>query len=142
MEDGWFDALVPASDDCFRAAAVGLWAARSLRGTQVVGLVGFRDFPDAPLELLYALDPGLWGKGLATEMAAAVIDRAFETGLEQVKASLDAPNLDSVRVLDRLGFRFVERVPVCPPLNCWDQLRFEIDRETWHRRRPSLLADD
>ena len=142
MEAEWFDALIPESDQCFHETGLGLWVARRPLATPLVGLVGFRAFPDAPLELLYALDPGQWRRGLATEMAAAVIDRAFDTGLEEVEASLDAPNSDSVRVLDRLGFRFVERVPVSPPLNCWDQLRFEIDRETWGRRRPSLLAWD
>ena len=54
----------------------------------------------------FDLDPRLWGRGLATEAARAVVDRAFDTlRLRKVWATADAPNVASIRVLEKLGMR-------------------------------------
>jgi RimJ/RimL family protein N-acetyltransferase len=58
------------------------------------------------VELLVALDPRLWGRGLARGAAAAVLrhDRA-RLGLPRVAAFVDAPNAASHHLMVRLGFR-------------------------------------
>lgn len=90
------------SDEAFARHGVGLYLAEA-EGA-LVGLVGFRHFFDPPeLQLLYALHPSHQGHGYATEMARAVVEHAFANGLAEVRASTAAPNLRSVRVLERLG---------------------------------------
>lgn len=44
-------------------------------------------------------------QGLGAEAAGAIVGRLFETGVYRVQASLDARNVASARLLDRLGFR-------------------------------------
>lgn len=80
---------------------------RSPEPRSLLGVVGFRHFFDpAELQLLYALRPGAWGRGLATEAAAATLEHAFRTvGFHEVRAATDEPNVASIAVLERLGMR-------------------------------------
>ena len=51
------------------------------------------------------IHPEYWGKGIATEAAAAFIDYAFSNELtDQLLADVDPRNLASLRVLEKLGF--------------------------------------
>lgn len=74
---------------------------------QVIGtgnLLHF-DWQSRRAEVGYALAQRHWGKGLATEAAAAMIDYGFETlDLHRIEAELDPRNGPSARVLERLGF--------------------------------------
>ncbi len=57
-------------------------------------------------ELGYALAEQVWGRGLAVEAAAAMLDLAFDgLGLHRVCAVLIAENTASAAVLRRLGLR-------------------------------------
>jgi ribosomal-protein-alanine N-acetyltransferase len=77
------------------------------------------------VELLYALLPGCWGRGLATEAARACLRFALEeTGLERVVAGADPPNAASLRVIEKLGMTPVgELLPGVP--------YFELTRESF-----------
>lgn len=130
--DAWFASLVVDSRDDFERRGLGLWAARRPGDPALVGMVGFRDFYDPPVEeLLYALHPDAWGQGLATEMAGAAIEHAFvAAGRERVRASTDLPNRASLAVLLRLGMRETGREPP-PPTFKWEQIHCEIERADW-----------
>jgi RimJ/RimL family protein N-acetyltransferase len=69
-------------------------------------------------------------------MARAVIDDAFtHTRLPAVRASTDAPNQASIRVLARLGMRVHGRTAQADaPRRCWDQLHFIVSRAEWQAR--------
>ena len=74
----WIAAVVSDSHADFSRKGLGLWGARRADGPSLVGLVGFRDFHEPPVEeLLFALHPDAWGSGLAKEMAEAAIAHAF-----------------------------------------------------------------
>jgi RimJ/RimL family protein N-acetyltransferase len=46
------------------------------------------------------------GKGYATELAGEVLQHAVDAlGLDYVIATVDIPNVASIRVLEKLGFR-------------------------------------
>lgn len=61
----------------------------------------------------FAFLPEAWGKGHATESAAAVLHHARDVlGFPRVVAIVDADNLASIRVLERLG---MERGDPCRP---------------------------
>ena len=107
----WVEDEIASSRGRFAESGGGLWALHGLDRDGIVGFVGFRPFFDPPeLQLLYGLLPSHWGRGLATEAAAAALDYAFGVlGLEEVRAATDAANTASVAVLQRLGMR--ERRP-------------------------------
>ena len=64
----------------------------------------FRD-PDSA-EIGYSLARPLWGRGLATEAASAVLGYGFgEPGLARIWAAADVRNVASWRVMEKLGMR-------------------------------------
>jgi RimJ/RimL family protein N-acetyltransferase len=63
------------------------------------------------VDLGYALLPEYCGHGYAVEAGAAVLaDARSRLGLQRVVAITDPRNEGSIRVLERLGFRFERRV--------------------------------
>ena len=85
----------------------GLVAAE-LRGTgELVGRGGpqfHRVWPSDP-EVGWAVDPGRWGQGLATEMGEAFLAWSFgELGFRRVVSITSEANLASRRVMAKLGF--------------------------------------
>lgn len=68
---------------------------------RVIGKAGFYALPDVG----YILHPDAWGRGLAGEAVAAVIDHVLRTrDFETLTADVDPENLASIRLLERLGF--------------------------------------
>jgi [ribosomal protein S5]-alanine N-acetyltransferase len=100
------DAIV-ASAGLFERHGVGLWGIRLIGTPGLIGCGGFWYFHEPPeLELLLSLSRHHWGRGLAQEAAAALIDYAFdELEWTTVQASADAPNRRSLRLMRRLGMR-------------------------------------
>ncbi|MCG5215058.1 GNAT family N-acetyltransferase [Streptosporangium sp. KLBMP 9127] len=95
--------IIGDSEADFAGHGYGLWAMLGEDG--FVGVCGLRAADDGRIELLYSLDPGLWGRGLATEAARAVLAHAGALGLREVVAEADPDNLASVRLAVRLGMR-------------------------------------
>jgi ribosomal-protein-alanine N-acetyltransferase len=129
----WVFDLVESSRRTFADASFGLWCLESRPGDEFAGLAGLRVTAGArEPQLLYALDPAHWGRGLATEASEAVGDYAFdELGYRELLASTDPPNRASIRVMERLGLRFLESVRAAgQPI-----VFYRIDREEWTRRR-------
>lgn len=55
-------------------------------------------------ELIYALLPRCWGRGLASELVPALVDHGFAArGLPRLVATVRPENVASVRVLERAG---------------------------------------
>jgi RimJ/RimL family protein N-acetyltransferase len=72
----------------------------------VVGNAGFHGPPeDGVVELGYGLAPQVWGRGLATEAATALVAWAqADLRVERIVADVDPPNAASQAVLAKLGF--------------------------------------
>jgi RimJ/RimL family protein N-acetyltransferase len=113
----WDDEIIPIertrfvvelSERMFRDERFGLWGTWLSGTPSMIGFAGlwrFRDPPD--LELLYGLAESHRGRGYATEVARAVVGYCFAAlDMPAVRASTDAGNAASTRVLDRLGFSF------------------------------------
>ncbi len=77
---------------------------------QVIGFAGLRTMgATSEVELLYALEPAWWKRGLATEAARAVVRFGFEkASLVALWAGADPPNAASFRVMERLGLGFAD----------------------------------
>ncbi|MEG3626838.1 GNAT family N-acetyltransferase [Streptomyces poriticola] len=62
-------------------------------------------------EIIYALAPAVWGAGLGTELAEAIVAHGFGTlRLTEVHATVAAANLASLTLLDRIGFEHVRDI--------------------------------
>ena len=88
----------------------GVWTFRDRADGAFVGYCGLRRVVvegREEVELLYALLPAYWGRGLATEMAAAVLAIGFERlGLADVIAYTLTTNRASRRVIEKVGFSY------------------------------------
>lgn len=82
----------------------GLWVLLSKPEGAFRGVCGLRDGSLEWPELLYSVTPKHWGAGLATESSRCVLQHAFkELRLRCVVATVDKPNVASIRVLEKLG---------------------------------------
>jgi RimJ/RimL family protein N-acetyltransferase len=94
----------------YEARGYGLLAAELAETGELVGRIGFLtteiDDSSDP-ELHYHLAPVMWGNGLATEAARAVLDWGFGEGrLEHVVAVIHPENHASRRVAEKCGLTY------------------------------------
>jgi RimJ/RimL family protein N-acetyltransferase len=101
----------PLLEHCRRAydgdpTLVGFGPWLLLEAAAVVGNAGFHGPPqDGVVELGYGLAPEVWGRGLATEAAGALVEWARADGrVERIVADVEPSNAASQAVLAKLGF--------------------------------------
>src|SRR5262245_12020760 len=95
------------------------------------------------IQVGYILFKEAWGKGFATEGAAALLRYGFDDcGLSQIVAITDLDNVASQRVLEKIGLRrrgersfahpsYAEHGPFA-----W----FELDADEWRRQTLSVVS--
>ena len=116
----WDDAIIPSerateavatSGELFDRHRFGLWTVRLKGSPAIQGFAGIWPFRDPPeFELLFGIAEPLWGQGYAVEAASAVLAYcAAVLDMPRLRASTDAGNVASIRVLDKLGFAEVRR---------------------------------
>jgi len=92
----------------YQANDFGPWAVVEKCSSAFIGFCGLNAEPvegTEEVEIGYRLDRAFWGKGLATEAAAATLAYAFETlGIDSVIAIVEPENFASVNVIEKLGF--------------------------------------
>lgn len=105
------ESVIETSIASFEAKGFGLWAILPQAKDALIGFCGFWLFHDPPqLELLYGLSEAYWSKGLAAEVAGAMLSYGFEQlGFERIEASTDAAHAASVRVMQKAGMTFWKR---------------------------------
>ena len=88
----------------------GIWALRDRTDGSFAGRAGLRHTHvggSDGVELAYALRSEYWGRGLATEIAAAAVAIGFKRlSLEDVVAFTLPTNLASWRVMEKTGFEY------------------------------------
>ncbi|MFE9363306.1 GNAT family N-acetyltransferase [Streptomyces sp. NPDC006978] len=87
-----------------------VWAVRE--GGRTVGHAEIKPTPESGgHEIVYALAPDVWGRGLGTELAGALVAEGFgRLGLREVYATVAAENGASLALLGRIGFQHVRDV--------------------------------
>jgi RimJ/RimL family protein N-acetyltransferase len=108
------------------------------RNDRFAGWWALNPAPDAErqAELGYRLRRDHWGRGLASEGAAALVEHGFTAaGIERIWAQTMAVNTASRRVMERVGMRF-SRTWVGKwnePLPGWEQgeVEYEITLADW-----------
>jgi ribosomal-protein-alanine N-acetyltransferase len=103
------DALIDENERSFEVNRYGLWAVERRSDHRLVGFAGFgtSDFGAAfcpAIDVGWTLARDAWGRGYATEAAAAALDDGFgRLGLEEIVAHTTSPNERSRAVMRRLG---------------------------------------
>lgn len=103
------------------SSGTSYWRIATVAGV-FVGMVGLRPPSTASLalraigwrsrELIIALEPRCWGRGLANEAVAAMVVHAGRDGVTfALVASVDGPNDRSHRLMRRCGFEELGRAP-------------------------------
>ena len=88
----------------------GRWAVELAGTGNCIGWCGLKYSPERDeTDLGFRLFRNQWGRGYATEAARACVRHGFgPLGLAAIVGRAMAPNLASVRVLEKTGFRFVK----------------------------------
>ena len=92
----------------------GLWIFRDKARDRFVGRAGLRNVTvggSDEIEVAYALRREWWGKGLATEMAKAVLEVGFDrVGIENLVCFTRTANQASQRVMQKAGLVFERNI--------------------------------
>lgn len=93
---------------------------------EIVGHCGLNHLERGPeIEIAYLFDEQCWGKGFATEIAGAVLARAFAAmGVERIVAVAFPENTRSIAVMRRIG---MEPIGVARHFNA-DVVKYEALR--------------
>jgi RimJ/RimL family protein N-acetyltransferase len=89
----------------------GFWAAHDTSSEEFIGWFHLRPdiYQPEEMELGYRLKRSAWGKGFATELSRALIERAFlDWNYGKVSARTLEVNLPSQRVMSKAGLLFEE----------------------------------
>lgn len=95
---------------------IGLFAVELKETKSFIGMVGLNyipedsglRFPEIPFyEIGWRLDKTVWGNGLATEAAEAVLNLAKEKGITEVFSFTAEINNPSIKVMKKLGMKHV-----------------------------------
>ncbi len=92
---------------------LGLWATIHKETGAFIGRCGLLPWTidgQAEVEVAYLISRACQGQGLATEAAQAILNYGFETlGLSRLVCLIDAENLASIRVAEKIGMRLRKR---------------------------------
>jgi RimJ/RimL family protein N-acetyltransferase len=116
----------------------GSWAVVVRDTGEPAGTVLLKPLPDGEgeIEIGWHLHPDSWGRGYASEAAAALLASGFADGLEEIWAVVDPANDRSLAVCRRIGLRL---------LGITDRWYHEPSLLFWAGARegqvPSLAAD-
>jgi ribosomal-protein-alanine N-acetyltransferase len=109
--------LIAQSDRMFSKEKIGVFGVRMRGREDLLGFCGFVRLEGMEeSELWYELTQKVWGRGLATEAAWACVRYAFEeAGMERVIAGADEPNTASLRVIEKLGMKYLGNINPSAP---------------------------
>mgnify|MGYP001554239794 CR=1 FL=1 len=114
---------------------IGRWAVVEKDSNEFIGWCGLKYFTETINNHIHIYDLGYrfskdhWGKGYATEAAKACLEYGFnKMKLKEIYAMTDSRNLNSNKVLKKLGFTFIEKFDYDGDESDWFKLNL-IDRE-------------
>ena len=88
-----------------RTHGFGFWAVIDNDSGVLIGDAGLARTVDGEVEMGYTLAKAWWGKGIASEAAGICVETARgPLEVPRLRSLVEAPNLASRRVLEKLGF--------------------------------------
>lgn len=96
----------------WQARGYGHWAVVTQEDGQVVGWNGLEYLPELDeVEVAYLLSQRVRGHGFATQVASAAIRFGFDiSGLKEIIGLVHPENVPSIRVLEKCGLVFTDRL--------------------------------
>ena len=119
---------ISAIDDHWRVHGFGDWAVID-GGGEVIGFAGLHHITDmAEVNVGYALEHAMWGRGIGGEVCRLVLDLGFRRfGLPEIVAVIDPRNAASLRLAASCGLTVRERLL----WNGHDRIVYAITRDEW-----------
>lgn len=116
------------------ASGHGLWEVRTRDTSEYLGWILVRQYGfDTPyhepdnIELGWRLKRHCWGRGIATEAAAAILDVVRkQRGIRAFCAVADPDNLGSISVMKKLGMHYVDNRVHITPMRNFDVAYYEM----------------
>ena len=100
--------FIQSASDMLREHGFCQWPLIRKSDGKLIGYCGFVNSDDES-EIGWRLASEYWGNGLATEAARAVLTHGIQTlGFPRVIATVQAANVASIRVIEKLGMTLVE----------------------------------
>jgi RimJ/RimL family protein N-acetyltransferase len=124
----------------YKENGIARWAVVDKMTYECIGWSGLKYF-NQPLnnhnnfyELGYRFKRKHWGKGFATESSNAILDYGFANlNVDKIFAITDPKNVNSKKVLTKLGFDFKETFDYEGDPTDW----FELTKKTWENNKPN-----
>ena len=93
----------------YQTRGYGRYAVRLKQNRTLIGMCGFLN-ETYGIDFGYRYSKDSWGKGLGFEAGKEVLEYGFsELGLEKVVGLTAEQNYGSIRILEKLGFKFQEK---------------------------------
>ncbi|HYK74007.1 MAG TPA: GNAT family N-acetyltransferase [Pseudoneobacillus sp.] len=108
IEHDFIPKVIDSYSRCHVDKGLSVYAVVEKESGKVIGAAGFnvRESIET-IELIYHFAKTSWGKGYATEAAAACINVAKANGnVKTIYASADTQNADSLKILEKIGFDY------------------------------------
>lgn len=110
-------------------AAGGQFSLGVLAGQKILGAIGLMPDEPASAELAYWIRPEQRGRGIASRAVQAVTLWAHASvGIPRIWLEIDPGNKPSLRVAERAGYHFEQRLP----RHCRDWATEDADHDSWH----------
>ena len=110
---------------------------------EAIGMISLESRRQDRLTLGYALAPEAWGKGVATQASAAIVEAGFAlTSSVEILASVRVENAASRRVLEKCGFEHLGSAPKGAPARggMVNSDQFRLTRAAWASRRATYAS--
>jgi RimJ/RimL family protein N-acetyltransferase len=133
----WSDEIAEWANQCYDDEGLGLLAVARRSDGAFLGMCGLHhqeSYPD-DVEIGWRLAREHWGRGYATEAAAAWLEHAFLTlALPRVISITDRDNVRSLNVMRRLGLTFDHEARVLDDGIEFDAVVWSITGAAWRER--------
>lgn len=102
--------VIEAYRKCHEVNGLSVYAVKAKETNEIIGAAGFNITGSlSEVELIYHFRKKSWGKGFATEAVSSCLELAKNHGeIQTVSASASIENAGSLKILDKIGFTFIE----------------------------------
>jgi RimJ/RimL family protein N-acetyltransferase len=102
------DALVFIKNyDHFQKYGFGRWVIVNKHNDEYLGWCGLKKHESGMIDLGYRIKKEHWGKGIASEAAAACLDYGFNIlNINEIVGRSASANIASIRILEKIGMKF------------------------------------
>ena len=91
----------------FRKHGFGRWVIVDKNNNEYLGWCGLKKHENGMIDLGYRIKKEHWGKGIASETAAACLEYGFNIlNMDEIVGRSASANVASIRILEKIGMKF------------------------------------